>query len=53
MLEEVQRRTTKMIPSFKNLSYKKSLKRLSIFSLRRKRIGGGGGLADLVAWVKK
>ena len=38
MLEGVQRRVTKMIPSFRNLSYEERLKRLGMFSLRRKRL---------------
>ena len=40
MLEGVQRRTTKMIPSLRNLLYDESLKMLSIFSLRRRRLRG-------------
>ena len=35
MLEGVQRRATKVIPSSRNLSYEESLKRLDMFSLRR------------------
>ena len=31
MLEEVQRRATKMIPSLRNLSYEERLKRLGVF----------------------
>ena len=40
MLEGVQRRTTKMFPSLRNLSYDKRLKRLSMFSLRLRRFRG-------------
>ena len=40
MLEEVQRRATKMIPSLRNLSYEEIFKRLGMFSLRRKRLSG-------------
>ena len=40
MLEGVQRRAPNMIPSLKNLSYEERLKRLGMFSLRRRRLGG-------------
>ena len=40
MLEGVQRRETKMIPSLRNLSYKERLKRLGMFSLRLRRLRG-------------
>ena len=36
MLEEVQRRATKMFQSLRNLSYEERLKRLGMFSLRRR-----------------
>ena len=38
ILEWVQRKATKMIPSLKNLSYEERLKRLSMFPLRRRRL---------------
>ena len=38
MLEELQRKATKMIPSLRNLSYKERLKRLDMFSLRPRRL---------------
>ena len=40
MLQEVQKRATKMIPSLRNLSYEERLKRLGMFSLRRRRLRG-------------
>ena len=40
MLEGVQRRATKMIPSLRNLSYEKRLKRLGMFSRRCRRLRG-------------
>ena len=40
MLERVQRRATKMIPSLRNLSMEEKFKRLGLFSLRRKRLRG-------------
>ena len=40
MLEEGHRRVTKMIPSLRNLSYEERLKKLGIFSLRRRRLMG-------------
>ena len=39
MLDGIQRRTTKMVPSLGNLSYEKRLKKLGMFSLRRRRQG--------------
>ena len=36
----VQRKVTKMIPNLRNLSYKERLKRLGMFSLRRRRLRG-------------
>ena len=38
ILERVQRRAIKMIPSLRNLSYKEILKRLSRLSLRCRRL---------------
>ena len=38
MLEGSQRRATKMIPSLRKLSYEERLKRLGMFSLRRRRL---------------
>ena len=38
MLEGVQRRATKMIPSLGNLSYEERLKRLDMFYLRHRRL---------------
>ena len=38
MLEGVEKRATKMIPSLRNLSYEERLKRLGMFSLRRRRL---------------
>ena len=40
MLEGLQRRTTRMIPSLRNLSCEKRWKRLAMFSLRRRRLRG-------------
>ena len=40
MGEGIQRRTTEIIPSLINLSYEKRLKRLGMFSLRRRRLRG-------------
>ena len=40
MLEGVHRRATKMIPGLRNLSYEDRLKRLGMFSLRRRGLTG-------------
>ena len=40
MLNLVQRRATKMVPSLRNLSYEERMRRLGMFSLRRKRLRG-------------
>ena len=40
MIEGVQRRAIKMISSLSNLSYEERLKRLGMFSLRRRRLRG-------------
>ena len=40
MLEGVERRAIKVIPSLRNLSYNEILKRLGIFSLMHKRFRG-------------
>ena len=40
MPEGLQRRSTKMISSLRNLSYKERLKRLGMFSLRCRRLRG-------------
>ena len=40
MLERVQRRATKMILSLRNLLYEERLKRLVMFSLRRRKLRG-------------
>ena len=46
MLEGVQRKATKMIPNLRNL-YEERLKRLGMFSLRRRRLRG-----DMIAVFK-
>ena len=48
MLEGIQRRTTKMIQSLRNLSYDEKLKRLGMFSLRRRKLKG-----DMIEVLKK
>ena len=40
MLEGVQRRAIKMFPTYRNLSYEERLKRLGMFSIRRRRLRG-------------
>ena len=40
ILEGIQKRATKMIPSLRNLSYEERLKRLGMFSLRHRRLRG-------------
>ena len=40
MVEGIQRRATKRIPSLRNLSYEERLKMLSMLSLRRRRLKG-------------
>ena len=40
LLERVQRRTTKQIPTLRNLSYEERLKRLDMFPLYKRRVRG-------------
>ena len=40
MLEVVERKATKMIPSLRNLSYEERLKRLSMFLLKLRKLRG-------------
>ena len=40
MLEGVQRRATRMISRLRKLSYEERLKRMGMFSLRRRRLRG-------------
>ena len=42
MLEGIQRRATKIIPSLRILSYEERLKRLSMFSLRHRKFRDNG-----------
>ena len=47
LLERVQRRTTKQIPTLRNLSYEERLKRLDMFPLYKRRVRG-----DLIKSLK-
>ena len=39
-MRKIKKRTTKMIPNLRKLSYEERLKRLGMFSLRRRKLNG-------------
>ena len=51
ILKGVQRRTTKMIPSLRNLSYKERLKRLGMFYPREEAQGWYGWSIQDDSWM--
>ena len=54
MLEGIQRRTTKIISSLRNLSYEERLKKLGKISLRCRRLRGNMiEVFKIIHWVDK